>query len=138
MDQQEEFERFEPKGDFPPKEPHEPFSPGERPTRKGGSPLVEGLQIPLAPLTKEKLTAFLVELKLIVKKNQELSRDDQHVVGNYIHEVRTMIGGNIFSDEIEEQFDDLVGHYNKLLTRSTPSDQQDVLAVIEKIEAMLL
>jgi len=136
---QEEFERFEPKGNFPPKEPHEPFSPDEmlEPNPEGSSPSLAGFHMPKPPLTKKKLVAFLMELKPLVEHIQEMSRKDQHRLAGDLQEVKNELHAGDFSEEILRLFEKITEHFNDLLTHSTPLDQKGVLEAIHELESKL-
>jgi len=135
----EEFERYEPKGDFPPKEPHEPFFPDEmlEPSHEAESPSLAGLHVPQVPITKEKLATFLIELEPIVEGIQQISRKDQHLVATRLQEVKNTLHTQDFSEEIVHLFEKITDHFNDLLTHSTPLDQKAVLSDISQLQGLI-
>jgi len=130
MDQEEpDIGRFDPKGN--PNEPREPFIPHETP--KIDNPSVSGLQLPQAPLDGKKLKAFLTQLEPIIEHIQEMSRDDQHLVGTYLQGIKDDLHAGDFPDESVRTFEQIVDHYNDLLTNSRPQDQQAALESIREL-----
>lgn len=131
MDQEEsEIGRFKPKGN--PNEPREPFIPHEEP--KIDQPSISSLKLPESPLDGKKLKAFLIQLEPIIENIQEISRDDQHMLASYLHQIKDQLHASDLKEEVIRIFDELVVHYNDLLTHSSPEDQKKAL---EKIRELL-
>ncbi len=131
MDQEEpEMGRFEPKGN--PNEPREPFYPHKVP--KSEKPSLAGLHLPQGQLDSKKLKAVLMELPPIVEHVQELSREDQHVVGTYLQGIKEDLHSGDFNEELVRAFEKVVDHYNDLLMHSHPKDQD---AALENIKQLL-
>ncbi len=130
MDQEEpEIGRFKPRGN--PNEPREPFIPHEDP--KIENPSASSLKVPQSPLDGKKLKAFLLQLEPIIDQIQEISRDDQHLVATYLHKTKEELHKGNFSEEVTRTFDQLVNHYNDLLTHSRPEDQKQALAKLKEL-----
>lgn len=138
QEEQPEIGRFKPKGDSS-KEPREPFFPDEmlEPGHKPEPPSLKGLHVPKAPLTKEKLSAFLIELKPMAEGIQAMSREDQHLIGAHLQEVKNLMHSADFSDKNVAIFEKIVDHFNELLIHSRPVDQNAVLSAIELLETKL-
>ncbi|NGX39552.1 MAG: hypothetical protein KR126chlam1_00882 [Chlamydiae bacterium] len=137
MDQKEEFERSEPKGDFPPKEPVEPFFEGElfEPSRTPKAPSVKGLHVPKEGVTKEDLETFLIELKPIVADMDKLTREDQHLIASILQEVKNkMHASGDFSEEETHLFEHITAHFSELLTRGASLDKEKALNAIRTLQ----
>lgn len=134
---QEEFERYEHQGDFPPKEPREPFEEMLNLSHEPQAPLLKGLHIPKEPLTKEGLKTFLIELKPIVREIMQMSRRDQHLAGQKIQDVKNLIHASDLSKEILPAYEKIAEHFSDLLTHSTPLDQEAAIAKIESLQLKL-
>ncbi len=140
MDQEEEPEmgRFDPKGE-PPGEPVEPFLPDEmlEPGLEPEVPSIKSLHVPSAPVTKEVLKNFLIELKPFIHEIHAMSRQDQHLVGKYLQDVKNAMKVKDFSEDVVDLFDQVVNHFNELLTHSRPIDQDETLKTISVLESKL-
>ena len=139
MDPKEEFERYEPKGEFPPKHPHEPFANDEmlEPSAQKAPSSLKSLHLPKAPITKEKLSNFLIELQPIIEEIQSMTRKYQHILSNYLQNIKNILHSENFSDEALRLFEQITDHFNDLLTHSAPVDQTGVLAAIKDLKAIL-
>ena len=140
MDQEEEepeMGRFEHKGE--PGEPLEPFLPDEmpKPSHEAEVPSLKALHVPRAPLTKKALKSFLIELRPLIKEIQAMSRQDQHLVGKHLQDVKDAMHASDFSDDAMQLFEKLANHFNELLTHSRPVDQEAVLEKISELEIKL-
>lgn len=139
MDQQEEFERYERQGEFPRKEPREPLSEEIfEPSSEELHPNLRGLHVPSAPLTKEKLQNFLIELKPEIEEIQRLSRQEQHLLATHLQEMKKLIHTCNFPKEVALLFEKIVGQFNNLLVHSAPFDQKSVLDTIAQLEQLIV
>jgi len=136
---QEEFERPEHEAEFPPKEPREPFLPDEALPEidEVSTPLLQGLHKIQPPITKEKLAAFLIELRPIVQGIQNLSRADQHKLASRLQDLKNELHAEQFSSEIINIVEKIGAHFNELLVLSAPPDQVGVLSAINDLEKIL-
>ncbi len=138
MSQEEsEMGRFKPKGGQ--NEPHEPFLPDgmSAPGHEPGAPLVAALHVPKAPITKENLSEFLIELRPIIESIEELSRTDQHLVGEKLQDVKNLLHAEKWEEEMTRLFEEIVDHFNQLLVQSRPIDQEAVLKQIQQLQVKL-
>jgi len=138
MDQEEpDIGRFQPKGD--PNEPREPFLPDEmlEPSYEAEVPSLKALHVPKAPVTKEGLKNFLIELKPIVEDIEEMSRKDQHLLAKHLQDVKNGVHASGLSDTVTRTFEKLVDHFYGLLVHSQPVDKQMVLENISELENSL-
>lgn len=130
MDQEEpDIGRFKPKGN--PNEPREPFIPHEIP--KTEHPSLSSLKLPESPLDGKKFKAFLIQLEPIIEHIQEMSRDDQHKLATYLHKIKDELHVIDLKEEITRIFNEVVVHYNDLLTHSSPEDQKQALKKLREL-----
>jgi len=136
MDQNEEFERSEHHGEFPPKEPNEPFLPDEFP-EPGKEPSLKGLHPVNSPATNEKLAAFMVELRPIVEGIQNYSREDQYRVAQCLQEVKNALHAEGGEEKVVALVDKIADQFNNLLVHSAPIDQAGVIEAMNELEKLL-
>lgn len=135
MTQEEEFERFERKGEFPHKKPLEPDELFSEKNLEHAT--IEGMHVPKDKITKQSLKVFLIELKPIIQEIQSISRTQQHQLGQYLDEVNKLLKESNISKDILTFFEKMTTHFHELLKHSAPKDQSETLFALQKILSYL-